>query len=114
MPKRQKKQADSTPAYSWLPRAKGILQSLTTYPQLLSRFEVEMAFGIQKHAAIRLMRKFGAQTHAGAFFLPRSAAIAGVRAVAAGGEFDRTERRMARIAAILEDSAKTHTARNTI
>jgi len=101
--------------YSWSHRAKAILADVKRLPfERIARAEVEQLFGIENHAAQRLMRAFGAEPHAGPLFLTKAQTIRGLKAVVRDGAVERTTRRLARVAAALQEAGENHTARNTI
>jgi hypothetical protein len=101
--------------YSWSHRAKAILSDVKRLPfERIARAEIEQLFNVENHAAQRLMRAFGAESHAGPLFLTKAQTIRGLKAVVRDGAVERTTRRLERVAAALVKAEETHAARNTI
>ena len=102
-------------SFAWAHRAKSILATVKRLPfERIARAEVEQLFGVENRSAQRLMRAFGAEPHAGPLFLTKAQTIRGLKAVVRDGAVERTTRRLARVAAAIQEASENHAARNTI
>lgn len=92
--------------FAWEPNVKSIRASVAKFPDpFLARADIEAVFGIQKHAAQRLMKTAGAETHAGALFVAKAALLRYLAALARSADYARDERRRQRVQAAITEAA---------
>ena len=112
MPKRQQKQPLIERHYAWTPRAAAILATVKRSPfERFAHAEIRVYFGIEKNAAHRVLRAFGAEPQAGRLFLTKPQLIGGLTAVIRGTAYTNTESRLKRIAGRMEEWSRQHPAR---
>jgi hypothetical protein len=98
--------------YGWTPRAAAILETAKRLEfDHIASAEIQQLFGIDKHAAHRLLRAFGGELHAGRLFLRKSDLLNGLRATIRGTAYANTRSRLERIGRKMEEWSRQHPAR---